>query len=259
MEGETPMVVINIRNRSLVLGGVALMAAVASQPAAATPYIDVNSNWSTLLVNQSGRPESLPAGLSLTCTGTAVTMASPFIGCSDALTVNHAVTSNETSTVTHSGGILLTNTGTTPLSGVLRFQQNLSAFKPGGPMVGISIDYAGQSASYSSSVDSADFHSCSLPQPLGVPPDGTFYSSNGLQCGVRSPDESSNGAGQSYSLLPGQSQPVEGTSGGFFFVPDFLQISDAFFLPEPSALAVVAPGLLALGLLYRRRARRGDM
>lgn len=250
------MVAIGIRRTLLVL--VAITGAAASRPAAATPYIDVRSIWGAFFVpgldlgTGTVNPSELPPGLTITCGGDSAINAN---GCLASLSVNHTVTSNETSTASAFGTLTLKNTGTTPFTGSLIFPIDFSAFNPGGPEVGISIDNTSQSASFSSQVlggggtpasrifsgEPSDQHSCSLPaSQLGFT--GGGYNFSALQCGVQAPDES-----VAFVLLgplsPGQSESLFGE----------LSITDTFSVPEPSVLGIMAPGLLALGLLCRRR------
>jgi hypothetical protein len=245
------MVAINIR--SLVLGAVVAAVSV-TRPAAATPFIDVRSQWSEILYSGA-----LPAGLSITCTGTAISIGA--LSCFDSLTVNRLVTSNEMATISHGGSIQVTNTGTTPFTGSLVFEIDATNFNPGGPPVGISIDNASQSASFSSilvthytddTFGPQNVRFLSLQTSCAVPAvsfpgygfGGGYYFS-ALQCGLPSPDEDFFFPMISFDLLPGQSQIVGDES---------LEISDTFAgIPEPTMLGIFAPALLALGLLRRRQ------
>jgi hypothetical protein len=147
--------------------------------------------------------------------------------------------------------VTITNTGAATTSFTL--EVGLSPFNPGGPQVGISIDNTSQSGSFSSTSDvfwlgggqpgggQTFTLQCSVP---GVP--GTFGPGNSFifsptTCGQISPDESPFFPG--FSLAPGGSVTLDGDLSIGYTLSG---------IPEPSSLWVVAPGLLALGLLSRR-------
>jgi hypothetical protein len=227
--------------RCLIGGFAAVVAMAASQPAAAA-FIDVRSNWS-IFVNLGGPP--IPPGL--TCNGEV-----DFSECGgDFLTVNNFGSDSQSSTSS-----TLTNTGPDPVEFDLQFF--FSAFNPGGPEVGLSIDNTRQSASFSSLV-SIDFGGspflgytvvCSLPGIPGTEGDGNSFLFSATECGVRSPDETDPNF-RGFFLLPGESVVFDGT----------LAISSTFAdapAPEPSVLGLLTPALLALGLLRRRRIAAPD-
>lgn len=234
-----------------------LLAAVSAtafcHPALATPFIDVRSFWSARLLGWGSSldgtisSEIPPTGIVITCDGYAD------IGCDNSLDVSHSVTHSLTEGYSSSASLVITNAGDTSPSGYLVFDANWSAFNPGGPEVGLSIDNAQQSASYSSEVDGpyntggfgeSDFHSCSLPAPASGYDGGDFYFST-LSCGVVAPD-----ADEAYifvdlaSLAPGDSVEDHNT----------LSISDSFNIPtpEPSGLAILGSAMFALAAFRRR-------
>ena len=235
-----------------------LLAAVSAtafcHPALATPFIDVRSFWSARLLGWGSSldgtisSEIPPTGIVITCDGYAD------IGCDNSLDVSHSVTHSLTEGYSSSASLVITNAGDTSPSGYLVFDANWSAFNPGGPEVGLSIDNAQQSASYSSTSSDSndnlgyDFHSCSLPvlaSQLGFGGPGAGFYFSTLSCGVVAPD-----ADEAYifvdlaSLAPGDSVEYDNT----------LSISDSFNIPtpEPSGLAILGSAMFALAAFRRR-------
>jgi hypothetical protein len=151
------------------------------------------------------------------------------------------------------GTVTITNTGAATAFFIL--EVGLSPFNPGGPDVGISIDNTTQSGSFSSTSSvtwpfngqsNGQFFTlqCSVPGVPGTVGPGNSYTFSPTTCGQRAPDESPFFPG--FSLDPGGSITLDG----------LLNIDYTFSgIPEPSALGVMAPALLALGLLYRRQRR----
>ena len=138
---------IGIRSLLLALS----LSAGLSAPVFATPFIDVRSFWE-VVVGDTGTPVS--SDLMVTCGGTAGGFSGGgSSGCTDTLTVDRTVTTDETSSVSRSGSFTLTNTGTT-FSGVFPFDIYVTPFDFGGSFdtVGLSIDNTNQSAGLFSSV-----------------------------------------------------------------------------------------------------------
>jgi hypothetical protein len=188
----------------------------------------------------------IPAGIVITCDGYASD------GCSNSLEVSHTVTHSLTEGYSSSASLVITNTGDTSSSGDLIFGVGWSAFNPGGPEVGLSIDNAQQSASFSSESDGTsdgiggDYHACSLPVPASqVGPDGSNYNFTTLSCGVLAPDsDEAEFFVDLASLAPGDSVELDNT----------LSISDSFNIPtpEPSGLAILGSAIFALAMSRRR-------
>lgn len=234
--------------RSMPLGGLSLIAAIAAtavcHSANATSFIDVSSFWAQTTVGD------IPAGVAITCDGDAYPIWYGSAGCSGDMSVGHNFTSNVTETNSSSGSLLLTNIGGTPLSGDLLFDAGFSAFNPGGPEVGLGIDNAGKSASYSSILTGLgyvlDEHACSLPASyLGYDYAGGYNFST-LTCGVVAPDSSDVLLDVDLgSLAPGDTEEFTYS----------MSISDSFHLAlEPSGLALLGSAMFALGVLRRRSA-----
>ena len=228
-----------------------LLAAVSAtafcHTALATPFIDVRSFWSAGLLGWDSSfdgiiTSAIPTGIVITCDGYANNE------CENDLSVSHSVTHSLTEGYASTASLVVTNAGDTSLSGDLVFDVSWSAFNPGGPGVGLSIDNAQQSASYSSTSSDSndnlgyDFHSCSLPVlasqlGFGGPGAGFYYTT--LSCGVSAPD-----ADEEYlfvdlsSLAPGDGAEYDNT----------LSISDSFNIPtpEPSGLAILGSAMFAL-------------
>ena len=199
-----------------------------SWQASATPYIHVSAFYQLLV------PDPLPAGIAETCVGD---------GCDGAVDVIHDFTSNITETASLAGGAVFTNMAGTP-SDAFYVVINYSEFNPGGPEIGLSIDNAAQTASFSSGITvpfgGGDMVSCSVPSKAG---DRGYLST--LTCGVRTPDF--NGQEFPISSLP---------PGGSVELDWSILITDSFsVVPEPSGLAVLGSTLLGLGLLRNRRCR----
>ena len=227
-----------------------LLAAVSAtafcHTALATPFIDVRASWSAylegIMASDGTMAGDIPSGIVITCDGYASD------GCSNSLEVSHTVTHSLTEGYSSSASLVITNTGDTSSSGDLIFGVGWSAFNPGGPEVGLSIDNAQQSASFSSESDGTsngiggDYHACSLPVPASQVYYGGFTT---LSCGVQSPDSDSAMLFVDLSsLAPGDSVEFDNT----------LSISDSFNIPtpEPSGLAILGFAMFALAAARRR-------
>jgi hypothetical protein len=241
---------IGIRSLLLALS----LSAGLSAPVFATPFIDVRSFWE-VVVGDTGTPVS--SDLMVTCGGTAGGFSGGgSSGCTDTLTVDRTVTTDETSSVSRSGSFTLTNTGTT-FSGVFPFDIYVTPFDFGGSFdtVGLSIDNTNQSAGLFSSVSvfstspftpgaGFDF-SCSLPGVPGSQGPGDSYIFSPTTCGQRSPDL--GGIGSSISLAPGESVTFFGS----------LTITDTFSgIPEPASLGLLLSSVTGLIVFRRRRPRQ---
>jgi hypothetical protein len=217
----------------------AVSATAVCHTALATPFIDVSAFWAADLEG-----DQVPTGIVITCDGNASN------DCSNNLDVSHSVTRSLTETFSSSASLVITNTGDTSSSGELIFDVGWSAFNPGGPDIGLSIDNAGQSASFSSESTGSspgigvDSHACSLPASL-LGPDGSGYNFTTLSCGVLAPDsDEAEFFVDLASLAPGDSVELDNT----------LTISDSFNIPtpEPSGLAILGSAIFALAVSRRR-------
>jgi hypothetical protein len=217
----------------------AVSATAVCHTALATPFIDVSAFWAADLEG-----DQVPTGIVITCDGNASN------DCSNNLDVSHSVTRSLTETFSSSASLVITNTGDTSSSGELIFDVGWSAFNPGGPDIGLSIDNARQSASFSSESTGSspgigvDSHACSLPASL-LGPDGSNYNFTTLSCGVMGPDsDEAEFFVDLASLGPGDSVELDNT----------LSISDSFNIPtpEPSGLAILGSAMVALAVSRRR-------
>ncbi|MGZ6187042.1 MAG: PEP-CTERM sorting domain-containing protein [Candidatus Binataceae bacterium] len=218
----------------------------AVSPASATPFVDIRASWSARL--DPLYPSA--AGIALSCSGDAVGGAT---GCGGNLSLNTTVTTSQHLSAAFSGGIVLTNTTTDYVGGYVYLATGFSAFNPGGPGVGLSIDDPlTQGARFTSSVGGAgvgDFHSCSI----GVyGQSGSVFSPT--TCGVSSPDSSQSHAYFDVSTLaPGSSLNVP-----YSIMIDYdFTVSPAeppadSGVPEPASAAVLLAGLVGLRLRKRR-------
>lgn len=199
-----------------------------AQQASATPYIHVTA------IYQITTPDGLPAGIVESCGGD---------GCSGSISVIHDFTKDIAEAASLSGSATFTNTADAPYTGGFRIDSSFSAFNPGGPEIGLSIDNLLQTASFSSAVVGTiayDTHSCSVPAKPGDP--GYF---SAFTCGVGTPD-SSEGEFFISDLAPGGSVELDWS----------ILVTDSFSaVPEPSGLAVLSSTLVALGLLRSHRFR----
>lgn len=130
--------------KSSFLGLVALAALMV--PAEATAIASVHDAfWQTdfAYYADAGSPvAALPAGVELSCVGTAV--SDGLGGCRDSVTA--IAVSNDGSLVTrivdHAGALVLRNTSGVPLDGVFFLTSKFGAFYPAGPGTGARVDNA---------------------------------------------------------------------------------------------------------------------
>jgi hypothetical protein len=187
-----------------------------------------------------------PDGVVVSCFGTA---SGGSDGCDDSASLHTDVTASGLYSANASGGVMITNTTGTVLSGYLVFYSDYSAFNPGGSNIGIGIDDPlTEAASFSSLVVGdafVDLHSCSV----GFQGEsGQVFSPT--TCGVESPDSSQTEFGIDLSTL--------GTNGSIQ-LPYSISISADFVLPpldpvpEPAGVSLLAIGLATFALRKRGR------
>lgn len=233
----------------------ASLVLLLSPPASATPVVDITAAWSLYPV------DAMPPGLEISCTGDAIQSGS---ACYVRSVLHSEVPPASGATVSLEqsarGGITVTNNGG-PLTGLLRFVVDYSAFNPGGAQEGIIIDDPHtQAARFTSTVGLVDedipglveiaggvfdHHACAVGF-LGE--DGVLFGATA--CGVPLPDSSQTDI---YlwldDLAPGSSVSLA--------LYDSTLCEFAFAVPEPSSLAITIPGIMslfALGLpAWRRR------
>lgn len=199
----------------------------------ATPFVDIRGNW------DSAVESTVPAGIATGCLG----------ACGIEASLDTTVTGSRTLSASASGGFEITNTSDDYIDETLVFLLAWSAFNPGGPEVGISIDNPlTQAASFESTVvfDGMvqDFHSGSV----GILGDDCFSPTT---CGVKSPDTSSEEFVVNIATLaPGESEE---------FVADVNITAMFAVVPASSSLANLVAGLslfLLSTICYRRRSSR---
>jgi hypothetical protein len=216
----------------------ALIASV--ELANATAFAGVQkAEWSISLAGGS-----VPDGIVLSCFGTSSGDSS---SCADSETLT--VTSNHHGLVTDSlsvsGGLEITNTTDESFAGSLHFQDDFSAFNPGGSEIGASVnDLSSEYAFFFSTLTtpiSGDFHSCDTRfDQLTEDPPGTFW------CGVDSPDSSQTDL---FVSFPGPGQSI--------FLEYAIDIqAAAFSAPEPETSILMVSGLGLLLLASRRNFAR---
>lgn len=185
-----------------------------------------------------------PEGISIGCYGDATGTD----GCTLSAALSETVATSTTLTVSATGGLVITNTTDHVIDDWLSLTTNESAFNPGGPAVGISIDDPlTQGARFSSGVGgmgAGDSHSCSVGV-FGYA--GTIFSPTA--CGVGSPDSSQG----SFSVNLSDLDPH-----GQMFLPYGVSITAEFLLPPsaevptPASLLIVLAGLAGLTVMRRR-------
>jgi len=178
----------------------------------------------------------LPPGIFLECTGSADPTGA---GCSDRQGIS--VTSDGplvTGLVDALGGFTLFNTGSTDYPGSFVFHTSFSAFNPGGPEIGASVDDpARESASFFSVVTGPgvfDLHGCNMTHGLAP-----HAAAMGASCGVSSPDDS-EGETDLGPLLAGQS-----LSAAYNIYIQVVAQGDSP-VPEPLTLGIFFVGLVAV-------------
>lgn len=221
------------------LMGLLLGLVLFATTATATPFVDVKTTWSAFFATGLSAP--LPSGFVISCFGSANASGQ---GCSDSLTLNASVSDPEHLTASSLSGLTLTNTTDHSAAGNANFSISFSAFNPGGPSVGISIDDpASQAASFSSSVSgpgASDSHTCSVGFGGRT---GTVFSPE--ICGVSNPDSSGDLFSIDLSsLAPGQGEQL---AYAMSITADFRAI------PEPSSLVILMVGLGGFWFVARRR------
>lgn len=244
-----------IRNMSKLKLKVALVGLLAtgfasgySITASATPYVDVRAEWQVLIDGyvppNSYNAQSLPSGLTISCYGGATGNGS---SCADSSFLSDTLSNSGNVSAKTTSGFLVTNNSKAVLDGSLALSTDFSAFNPGGPEVGLSIDNPKtQSASFMSSVYGpgvGDYHACSLPaSALGEFGAGAYFSPT--TCGVASPDSSQ----EIYDFALTSLDP--GASTKIIYK---IRQSAQFDVPEPPALALLGTGVFLLGLTRSRR------
>lgn len=212
-----------------------LLAGVAG-PASATPYVNIRAYWSIM-------PDSaitIPSGVTISCFGGAIGSTN---GCTDSRSIDASVAGSEQLSANATSGLIVTNASDQSFAPTQPFDVEFSAFNPGGPAVGISIDNPlTQAAGFTSSVSgpqASDFHSCSVGF-LGD--SGHLFSPTA--CGVGSPDSSEGLI--FFDVAPGGSEKLAYS----------IDMTADFAVPEASSVSILAIGLLALGAVDRRKRRR---
>jgi hypothetical protein len=220
-------------------------AAGAALPAAAAPYVDIRARWSANV----DPLYPLPADIAVSCYGDA---GGGSTGCGGNLSLNTPVTTSGHLSATFSGGVVLTNTSNDDFTGYVSLSTDFSAFNPGGPGIGVSIDDAlTEGARFRSSVSGEgvlDIHSCSVGL---YGQSGAVYSPTA--CGVSSPDSSQSHAFFTItSLAPGESieAPYSMSIDCDFIIPPPEPPADSG-VPEPASAGVLLAGLLGLRLKKR--------
>lgn len=216
--------------------------------ASATPYVDVTAEWQVsidgYLSANSYNVQPLPGGLTISCYGGATSNGS---SCADSSVLSDILSNSGNVSAHKTSGFLITNSSKAVLDGSLALSTDFSAFNPGGPEIGLSIDNPEtQSASFMSSVYGpgvGDYHACSLPASmLGEIGAGAYFSPT--TCGVESPDSSQERYDFALSSLdPGASTKITYN----------ISQSARFDVPEPPAFAVFGTALFLLGLARSRR------
>lgn len=210
----------------------ACLLAGAAGPASATPYVKIRAYWSVT-------PDSeilIPSGVTISCFGGATGLIN---GCTDGRSIDTLVTKSEQLSADAVSGFEVTNTTNQAFAPSQPFLVQFSAFNPGGPAVGVSIDNPlTQAAGFTSSVSgpqARDLHSCSVGF-LGQ--SGQVFSPT--TCGVINPDSSE---GLVYlDVAPGDSEKLAYS----------IDMAADFAVPEASSVSILAIGLLALGAVGRR-------
>ncbi|HEY3910602.1 MAG TPA: hypothetical protein VGM07_12020 [Stellaceae bacterium] len=208
----------------------------AAGSAWATPYVDIRAYWFVT----PGSGTTIPSGVTLSCFGGATGLAN---GCTDSRSIDASVTGPEQLSADAMSGLTVTNTTDQSFAPTQPFRVEFSAFNPGGPMVGISIDDPPtEAASFASTVSgpqASDFHSCSVGF-LGD--SGHLFSPT--TCGVDSPDSSE---GMIYiDVPPGQSEQLAYS----------IDMTADFAVPEASSASILAIALLGFGEINRRKRNR---
>jgi hypothetical protein len=200
--------------------------------------------WSVSFASFSG---VIPNGITISCFGGAITTLNQQ-GCSDIRSLDTTVTMSEHLSVSALSGLVVTNTTDQTFGNILFFLSDFSAFNPGGPGIGISIDDpVAQAASFSSSVSGpsvGDSHGCSI----GFNGTSGFIFSP-TTCGVPAPDSSQ---GQLFidlsGLGPGENEQF---SYSINIAADFA------FIPEPASIVSLASGCVLLaGMMFWTGKRR---
>lgn len=215
---------------------VALFVFAMAHAAFATPIVDVRASWE---VDYPGNGPPLTSGIAITCLGNVTTEIN---GCLGNASLDQSVISSMQLSSTENGTVVVTNTTNQALSGLIFLATNFSAFNPGGPDIGVSIDNPiAQAGSYSSSVSGPsvnDAHGCAVGFNGDIASVGNAIFSP-TTCGVIAPDSSDGLLSINLANLgPGQSD-------------DFtynINIAASFDIPEISSLPIMLTALLGFGL-----------
>jgi len=237
----TTMVLAMFQN--VLAAATALAVVFCASSSSAAPFIDIRAGVSATAI-----PELLPPGVSISCRGDSIGSGD---GCTSELALIRAVTQPGTYEITSTGSLVVTNTSDEAIDGFIGFDIRQSAFNPGGPATGLSIDnYLTQAASFRSSVTgpgAGDTQSCSVGLQ-GY----SGYITSPTSCGVSAPDWSFTNAGADFvNFLPGAELVftwVIELAATFEFEDEARSE-----VPSPGSLALVLVGLGGLALRKRRR------
>jgi hypothetical protein len=198
-------------------------------------------------------PPSFPAELQLVVGGSF----GGSTGCGDdrLLSAQNSSAAVNNYSVSSNFALTLTNTTQETFPGDFVFYGGVSAFNPGGPEIGASVDDPSHEyALFSSKAELvnrlADEHSCDTRNYPGYPDysDGGYYFSP-FACGVRSLDETE------FELDLGPLGPGETLTANF----EILITAQLKSVPTPGTLPLFATGLGGLVLLRWRRTKKAVM
>lgn len=237
----TTMVLAMFQN--VLAAATALAVVFCTSSSFAAPFMDIRAN-----VSATALPELLPEGVSISCRGDSIGIGD---GCASELALLQAVTEPGTYELTSTGSLVVTNTSDEAIDGFIGLDIMHSAFNPGGPATGLSIDnYLTQAARFRSSVTgpgTGDTQTCSVGL-RGY----SGHITSPTSCGVAAPDWSYTNAGADLvNFLPGAELVFTWVIEiAATFEVDGSARSD---VPAPGSLALVLVGLGGLALRKRRR------